>query len=73
MFSVLLNVNSSICEPNITCLLYGTLNYLLQDMQTIEKIQRRAIKLIPSLKQDSYNERCPDVQPEFTKFIVSPT
>ena len=55
------------------CLLYGTLNYLLEDMQTIEKIQRRAIKLIPSLKQDSYNERCFDVQPEFTKFIVSPT
>ena len=41
------------------CLLYGTLSYLLEDMQTIEKIQRRAIKLIPSLKQFSYDERCP--------------
>ena len=52
------------------CLVYGTLSYLLEDMQAIEKIQRRAIKLIPSLKQFSYDE---DVQPEFTKFTVSPT
>ena len=55
---VLLNVNTSICEPIIMCLLYGTLSYLLEDMQTIEKIQRRAIKLILSLKQFSYDERC---------------
>ena len=52
------------------CLLYGTLSYLLEDMQTIEKIQRKAIKLIPSLKQYSYDE---NVQPEFSKFTVSPT
>ena len=36
-------------------LLYGT--HLLEDMQIIEKIQTKAIKLILSLKQYSYNER----------------
>ena len=41
------------------CLLYGTHSNLLEDMQTTEKIQKRAIKLIPSLKQYSYDERCP--------------
>ena len=52
------------------CLLYGTLNYLLEDMQTIEKIQKGLSNLfhlsnnIPTTK---------DVQPEFTKFTVSPT
>ena len=54
-----LGIISSICEPNIMCLLYGILSYLLEGMQTIEKIQRRSIKLIPSLKQYSYDERCP--------------
>ena len=34
------------------CLLYGILSYLLEDMQTIEKIQRRAIKLIYIYIQD---------------------
>ena len=31
--------------------------YLLEDMHTIEKLQRRATKLIPSLKQCTYQER----------------
>ena len=31
--------------------------YLLEDMRTIEKLQRRATKLIPSLKQCTYQER----------------
>ena len=31
--------------------------YLLEDMRTIEKIQRRATKLIPSIKQCTYQER----------------
>ena len=31
--------------------------YLLEDMRTIEKIQRRATKLIPLFKQYSYYER----------------
>ena len=46
-------------EPNIMRLLYGTPIYILEDMQTTEKIQRKAIKLIPSLKQYCYDERCP--------------
>ena len=50
-------------DPNIMCLLYTSLvrphldyasniwnPYLLEDMRTIEKIQRRATKLIPSIK-----------------------
>ena len=31
--------------------------YLLEDMRTIEKIQRWATKLIPTLKQCTYQER----------------
>ena len=46
-------------EPNIMCLLHGTPIYVLEAMLTIEKIQRKAIKCIPSLKQYSYNERYP--------------
>ena len=57
-------------DPNIMCLLYTSLvhphldyasniwnPYLLEDMRTIEKIQRRATKLIPSLKQCTYVSR----------------
>ena len=57
-------------EPDIMRLLYTNLvhpyldyasniwnPYLLKDTYTIEKIQRRATKLIPSFKQYSYNER----------------
>ena len=46
---------------------YGTLSYLLEDMQTIEKIWRTINRLsnnFPTMK---------DLQPEFTKFTVSPT
>ena len=52
------------------CLLYGILSYLLEDMQTIEKIQEGLSNLFhlssnfPTMK---------DVQPEFTKFTVSLT
>ena len=38
-------------EPNIMCPVWDT--HLLEDMQTIDKIQRRGIKPIPSLKQYS--------------------
>ena len=55
------------------CLLYGTLSYLSEDMQTIEKIQRRAIKLIYIFHLSNNIPTMKDVQPEFTKFIVSPT
>ena len=65
-----MQIQVAICEPNIMCLLYGTLSYPLEDMQTIEKIQRRAIKLIPSLKNIPTTK---DVQLEFTKYTVSPT
>ena len=54
-------------DPNIMRLLYTSLvrphldyasniwnPYLLEDMRTIEKLQRRATKLIPSLKQCTY-------------------
>ena len=57
-------------EPNIIRLLYTSLvrpqldyanniwnPHLLEDTCTIEKIQRRATKLIPSFKQYSYHER----------------
>ena len=57
-------------DPNIMHLLYTSLvrphldyasniwnPYLLEDMCTIEKLQRRATKLIPSLKQCTYQER----------------
>ena len=57
-------------DPNIMRLLYTSLvrphldyasniwnPYLLEDMRTIEKLQRRATKLIPSLKQCTYQER----------------
>ena len=57
-------------DPNIMHLLYTGLvhphldytcniwnPYLLEDMRTIEKIQRRATKLIPSFKQCTYKER----------------
>ena len=57
-------------DPNIMRLLYTSLArphldyasniwnpYLLEDMCTIEKLQRRATKLIPSLKQCTYKER----------------
>ena len=57
-------------DPNIMRLLYTSLvrphldyasniwnPYLLEDMRTIEKLQRRATKLIPSLKQYTYQER----------------
>ena len=57
-------------DPNIMHLLYTSLvrphldyasniwnPYLLEDMHTIEKLQRRATKLIPSLKQCIYQER----------------
>ena len=57
-------------DPDIMRLLYTSLvrphldyasniwnPYLLEDMRTIEKIQRRATKLIPLFKQYSYYER----------------
>ena len=31
--------------------------YLLEDMRTIEKLQRRVTKFIPSLKQCTYQEK----------------
>ena len=57
-------------DPNTMRLLYTSLvrphldyasniwnPYLLEEMRTIEKIQRRATKLIPSIKQCTYQER----------------
>ena len=56
-------------DPDIMHLLYASLvrphldyasiwnPYLLEDVCTIEKIQKRATKLIPSFKQRSYHQR----------------